>query len=78
MSVRLAGCVFQNEEGRILLIHRNVPGRVQWELPGGKVENGETIEEAAKREMKEELGVAVTIIRKLGEKNFEESEEKMD
>ena len=34
-----------------------------WELPGGKVESGETDEDAAHREIDEELGVAITLER---------------
>jgi ADP-ribose pyrophosphatase YjhB (NUDIX family) len=42
--------------GKVLLIHRkNEP--VGWALPGGFVESGETVEDAVRREMKEETGL---------------------
>lgn len=48
-----AGGVVQNDRGEFLLIHR----RGMWDLPKGKIERGETIEEAALREVMEETGV---------------------
>lgn len=41
------------------------PGK--WETVGGKVERGETVEEALKREVKEELGVEIKAHRYFGE-----------
>ncbi len=70
MIVKLAGCVIQDKGGNILLLHRNIPELRQWEIPGGKIEAGETTEQAAVRELKEELGVEVKIKNLLGAQEF--------
>jgi 8-oxo-dGTP diphosphatase len=70
--ITLAGCVILDEHGHILLIHRHTPHRTQWELPGGKIEEGEDPAAAATRELHEELGVRVEIVRQLGEQEFTE------
>lgn len=69
-TLPLAGCVIKHATDKILLIHRNTPELTQWELPGGKLEAGETLIQAAVREMQEEIGVAVTVIRELGRDSF--------
>jgi len=77
-QIVLAGCVIQNSEGKILLLHRNTEKRTQWELPGGKVEENETTEHAASREVTEELGIRVTLVTKLGSACFQEDSHIME
>ena len=72
--IEVAGCVILDDYARILLIHRNDGRRSHWELPGGKVERGETAEEAAVRELQEELGVDVRLIGALGSEIFEQGD----
>src|SRR5665647_1688838 len=53
---------------KILLIKRNtIPFKGYWALPGGRMDPGETIEQTIVREVKEETGLDVTIVRKVGE-----------
>jgi ADP-ribose pyrophosphatase YjhB (NUDIX family) len=52
------------EQGRILLALRRDIG--WWNLPGGGMEPGETVEEALRREVLEETGLAVEIERLVG------------
>jgi 8-oxo-dGTP pyrophosphatase MutT (NUDIX family) len=48
-----------NENDELLLV-RNWAGAQQWGLPGGGVERKETPDDAAKRELYEEIGVKVS------------------
>jgi 8-oxo-dGTP diphosphatase len=47
---------------RVLLVRRGKPPRLgHWSLPGGAQQLGETVAEAARREVKEEVGLDVTL-----------------
>ncbi len=59
----------RDAEGRILVAHRidpSVPGAVgKWEFVGGKIEFGEEPEQTVIREVQEESGLAVRVVRLL-------------
>jgi 8-oxo-dGTP pyrophosphatase MutT (NUDIX family) len=56
--------VARNRYGHVLLVRRADSGN--WELPGGRVELGESAQIAAVREVKEESGVTVEVTRLAG------------
>ncbi len=61
--------LIRNEEGKILLARRNEPAlkhaHNKWEFIGGGINFGENPETAIKREVKEEAGVDVEVVRLL-------------
>jgi ADP-ribose pyrophosphatase YjhB (NUDIX family) len=60
----VAGLFILNKKNQLLLIksHKWQNGKI-WSVPGGRVEIGETIEHAAKRESIEEIGLKVKFIK---------------
>jgi len=59
--VDVAVGILVDGQGRFLLTSRP-PGKVYagyWEFPGGKLEPGETVEQALRRELQEEIGVTI-------------------
>ena len=60
-------CVICDRDGRVLLIRRaNEPFRGAYALPGGFVDVGETVEAACRREVLEEVGIAIAELRLVG------------
>ena len=53
------------KEGKFLVMHKKGVEEDLWELPGGRMEFGETAEETLRREMIEETGLVVQPIRLL-------------
>ncbi len=61
--VLVAACALVDADGRVL-VTRRPPGKAMaglWEFPGGKVETGELPESCLIRELKEELGIEVSL-----------------
>jgi len=59
----VAGILQREEDGKVLITQRRPTAfmPLKWEFPGGKVEPGETDEQALKRELNEELGIEVEV-----------------
>ncbi|MEM1994494.1 MAG: NUDIX hydrolase [Nitrososphaerales archaeon] len=52
------------KDGRVLLVKRRFePSREKWSIPGGLVELGERVKDAVKREILEEVGLEIKLIK---------------
>ncbi|WP_078309687.1 MULTISPECIES: (deoxy)nucleoside triphosphate pyrophosphohydrolase [unclassified Mycobacterium] len=67
MAIVVAGAVIDG--GKLLIAQRAKPAELagQWELPGGKVAEGESEPQALVRELREELGIDVEVDARIGE-----------
>lgn len=70
----VAGCVILSKDGKVLLLHRNTEKWQHWEIPGGKLDPGENPQQTARREVYEESGLRVKLIKKLGVGEFSEGD----
>ena len=64
---KVAATAVIERDGRILLVRRgNEPGYGLWSMPGGYVDRGEVVEDAAMREVWEETGLRIEIAGLIG------------
>lgn len=71
MIKKLTLCIIHNHPKILLGMKKRGFGAGRWNGFGGKVEPGETVEDAAKREIFEEAGIKVNSLEKIGKVDFE-------
>ena len=60
--VTAVACVFRGD--RVLLIRRaHEPSKGRWSVPGGAIEIGEAIHDAVRREIREECGIEIEVVK---------------
>lgn len=67
--IHVVAAVIERADRRLLIgqRRRDDTSAFKWEFPGGKVRNGEGLEEALARELREELGATLSQSRKIGQ-----------
>ena len=74
--IQVVGAAIAGENGRVLCAQRGYGPLIgKWEFPGGKVEKGETDQQALAREIKEELGIDI-IVQDFIEESYTEYKDK--
>lgn len=73
MKKKTLSLLFLRKDDRVLLaMKKRGFGEGRWNGVGGKVEDGESIEQAMIRETQEEIGVTPTVFEKVGDIRFDE------
>ena len=75
-EVSSGGFVISSEDPKLiaLMARFNRAGKLEWCIPKGHTETGETVEQAAVREVFEETGLEAKIIEKIGEVKYQFSQ----
>ncbi len=62
-TIRVVAALLQRDDGKVLITQRRPQAfmPLKWEFPGGKVEPGESDQQALARELKEELDIQVQV-----------------
>ncbi len=72
--VEAAGGVVLGSQGRVALVHR--PKYDDWSLPKGKLDPGESFEQAALREVEEETGLRARLVRELPSVQYRDNKDR--
>src|SRR4051794_12516004 len=73
-EIQAAGGVVVDADGRIAVVHR--PRYDDWSLPKGKLDEGESFEEAALREVAEETGLTCRLKQQLGDASYRDRKDR--
>ncbi|MFN3407120.1 MAG: NUDIX domain-containing protein, partial [Caldimicrobium sp.] len=79
MSLKVVSALIQ-KQGKVLLVRRPLHKKRGglWEFPGGKVEKGETLEEAIVRELQEELNLIAKPKKRIAKVNYSYNDEDIE
>jgi len=72
------GVVFRKSDSQVFYLVVSSSDGANWVLPKGHIEPGESPEEAALRELKEEAGVVGEIVERLSEQHFKKGDKEVD
>ncbi len=71
MDKRISSRAIIIEDNKVLLMFRRKNNKEYYVIPGGGLEENETLEENVKRELKEEMGVDIEIVKFLKKSEYE-------